>query len=146
VTLAAPREGGCHRAPRRSRHGGARAIRGTRGTRGTSNPAAAEVVRWGSFCCALVPVVLLVCGSSAAGALGTAAGLAAVTVACRMLLRRADRSPGPRTVPAGRHPLSGPALPPAAARPRHGKAYTGAHRSTVGPHRGAPGHRRASRG
>lgn len=125
ATLPTPREGGCHRAPRRSRHGG-----------GTPD-AATDVVRWGAFCCALVPAVLLICGSSVPSALGTAAGLAAVTVACRMLLRRAKR--------ARRPVLSGPALPPA-ARARHGKAYPGAHRSSMGPHRSTPGHRRPPRG
>ncbi|GEB51395.1 hypothetical protein SCA03_39460 [Streptomyces cacaoi] len=54
--------------------------------------AVTDVVRWGAFSSALVPVVLLVCGSSPAGALGTAAGLATVTVVCRALLRRAERT------------------------------------------------------
>ncbi|UGY91544.1 hypothetical protein [Streptomyces gobiensis] len=51
----------------------------------------AEVVRWGAFSCALVPVVLFICGSSPGGALGTAFGLAVVTAVCRALLRRAER-------------------------------------------------------
>ncbi|MFE3072331.1 hypothetical protein [Streptomyces sp. NPDC059247] len=50
-----------------------------------------DVVRWAVFCCALVPVVLLVYGSSLAGAAGTACGLVSVTAACRLLLRRAER-------------------------------------------------------
>jgi hypothetical protein len=134
VALAARREGGCHRATRRSRHAGARTT--------PSASTAAEVVRWSSFCCALVPVVLLLCGSSVAGALGTAGGLAAVTVACRMLLRRADRGARPVHAPVHdrRHMLSGPTLPaPAARAARHGRAHAGAHRST-------PGHRRSARG
>ncbi|MFJ9433486.1 hypothetical protein ACIRQY_28060 [Streptomyces sp. NPDC101490] len=52
---------------------------------------AGDVVRWAVFCCALVPVVLLVYGSSLAGAAGTACGLVSVTTACRLLLRRAER-------------------------------------------------------
>ncbi|MEW1695617.1 hypothetical protein [Streptomyces sp. NPDC091278] len=52
---------------------------------------AGDVVRWAVFCCALVPVVLLVYGSSLAGAAGTACGLVSVTAACRLLLRRAER-------------------------------------------------------
>ncbi|MGW2299753.1 hypothetical protein [Streptomyces sp. NPDC001809] len=50
-----------------------------------------DVVRWAAFCCVLVPVVLLVYGSSLGGATGTALGLASVTAACRALLRRSER-------------------------------------------------------
>ncbi|MER6084126.1 hypothetical protein [Streptomyces sp. NPDC001833] len=52
--------------------------------------AAGDVVRWAAFSCALVPVVLLWYGTSPAGAAGTALGLAAVTTACRFLLRRSE--------------------------------------------------------
>ncbi|MFD7879400.1 hypothetical protein ACFV5G_35825 [Streptomyces sp. NPDC059766] len=52
---------------------------------------ATDVVRWAAFSCVLVPVVLLWYGSSLAGAAGTAFGLAAVTAACRVLLRRSER-------------------------------------------------------
>ncbi|MEU9382403.1 hypothetical protein AB0D38_16075 [Streptomyces sp. NPDC048279] len=52
---------------------------------------AGDVVRWAAFSCVLVPVVLLWYGSSPAGAAGTALGLAAVTAACRYLLRRSVR-------------------------------------------------------
>ncbi|WP_320776209.1 hypothetical protein [Streptomyces sp. CRN 30] len=48
------------------------------------------MVRWAAFSCLLVPVVLLWCGGSFAGATGTALGLAAVTAACRVLLRRSE--------------------------------------------------------
>lgn len=51
-----------------------------------------DVVRWGAFSCALVPLVLLVSGTSLAGALGAAAGLTVVTCACRALLRRSERT------------------------------------------------------
>ncbi|MBB4979296.1 MULTISPECIES: hypothetical protein [Streptomyces] len=50
-----------------------------------------DVVRWAVFCCALVPVVLVLYGTSLGGAAGTALGLVAVTAACRLLLRRSER-------------------------------------------------------
>lgn len=62
---------------------------------GVSDP-----VRWAAFSCFLVPVVLLWCGTSFAGAVGTALGLAAVTGVCRLLLRRTgsgSRGNGHRT-------------------------------------------------
>ncbi|MFD8721268.1 hypothetical protein ACFV2H_25605 [Streptomyces sp. NPDC059629] len=62
--------------------------------------AAGDVVRWAVFSCVLVPVVLVWFGTSLAGAAGTALGLAAVTAACRLLLRRSERRP-PRG--GGRH-------------------------------------------
>ena len=52
---------------------------------------ATDVVRWAAFSCLLVPVVLLGYGASLAGAAGTALGLAAVTGACRVLLRQSER-------------------------------------------------------
>nr|WP_225891008.1 hypothetical protein [Streptomyces dioscori] len=48
------------------------------------------MVRWAAFSCVLVPVVLVGYGTSLAGAAGTALGLAAVTAACRVLLRRSE--------------------------------------------------------
>ncbi|RRQ79495.1 hypothetical protein CQW39_10220 [Streptomyces griseofuscus] len=51
-----------------------------------------ELIRWAAFTCVLVPVVLLWYGTSLAGATGTALGLAAVTSACRLLLRRSERA------------------------------------------------------
>ncbi|MFJ3229573.1 hypothetical protein [Streptomyces sp. NPDC086787] len=59
-----------------------------------------ELVRWAAFSCVLVPVVLLWYGTSLAGAAGTAVGLAAVTGACRVLLRRSERCASRR---GGRH-------------------------------------------
>ncbi|MFE3635130.1 hypothetical protein [Streptomyces cellostaticus] len=66
------------------------------GPRSTARPRPAPdttsgVIRWAAFSCVLVPVVLLWCGASLAGAAGTAFGLAAVTAACRVLLRRSER-------------------------------------------------------
>ncbi|MFJ6832024.1 hypothetical protein [Streptomyces sp. NPDC091209] len=54
-----------------------------------------DVVRWAAFSCVLVPVVLLWCGTSLAGATGTALGLAAVTGACLVLLRQSERGAAP---------------------------------------------------
>lgn len=52
---------------------------------------AGDVVRWAAFSCVLVPVVLVWFGTSLVGAAGTALGLAAVTGACRLLLRQSER-------------------------------------------------------
>ncbi|MFE5657249.1 hypothetical protein ACFQ9H_13810 [Streptomyces sp. NPDC056517] len=61
------------------------------GIGGAAADQAGDVVRWAVFCCVLVPVVLLVYGSSLGGAAGTALGLVSVTAACRVLLRRSER-------------------------------------------------------
>ncbi|MFE3467121.1 hypothetical protein [Streptomyces sp. NPDC059185] len=58
---------------------------------GAAADQAGDLVRWAVFCCVLVPVVLLVYGSSLGGAAGTALGLVSVTAACRVLLRRSER-------------------------------------------------------
>ncbi|MFD8272290.1 hypothetical protein [Streptomyces flaveolus] len=85
-----------------------------------------DLVRWAAFSCALVPVVLLWYGTSLAGAAGTAAGLAALTGACRLLLSRSERG---------------------AALPGEGAGGSG---ESAGNHRGAApragGHHRAGRG
>ncbi|MGW3622668.1 hypothetical protein [Streptomyces sp. NPDC000880] len=57
-----------------------------------SSDSASDVVRWAAFSCAVVPVVLVVYGTSVGGAAAAALGLAAVTAACRVLLRRSERS------------------------------------------------------
>ncbi|GAA0614627.1 hypothetical protein [Streptomyces crystallinus] len=82
--------------------GGAHGVR--RPQAGTSD-CAGDIVRWAAFSCVLVPVVLVVYGSSFAGATGSAVGLAAITAVCRLLLRQSERAaeraaarPGP-----GRH-------------------------------------------
>ncbi|MDI3386977.1 hypothetical protein QIS99_12320 [Streptomyces sp. B-S-A8] len=54
--------------------------------------ASGDVVGWAAFSCVLVPVVLVVYGTSLGGAAGSALGLAAVTAVCRILLRRSERS------------------------------------------------------
>ncbi|NUK22018.1 hypothetical protein, partial [Streptomyces lunaelactis] len=53
---------------------------------------AGDVVRWAAFSCVLVPVVLVVYGTSVGGAAAAALGLAAVTAACRVLLRQSERN------------------------------------------------------
>ncbi|MCX4823280.1 hypothetical protein OG883_26010 [Streptomyces sp. NBC_01142] len=50
------------------------------------------MVRWAAFSCVLVPVVLVVYGTSVGGAAAAALGLAAVTAACRVLLRHSERT------------------------------------------------------
>ncbi|RNL71223.1 hypothetical protein EBF04_09505 [Streptomyces sp. I6] len=62
--------------------------------------AAAEMVRWATFGCAVVPAVLVAYGTSTGGAIVVAAGLAAVTGACSALMRRCERA-FPR--PSGPH-------------------------------------------
>lgn len=81
--------------------------------RGTPVPdTASDVVRWAAFSCVLVPVVLVWYGTSLAGAAGTALGLAAVTAACRVLLRQSERGAAQllaeeRAPARGRHGASG---------------------------------------
>ncbi|MEU3659720.1 hypothetical protein AB0E77_08135 [Streptomyces sp. NPDC032940] len=64
---------------------------GAPGPAAPSRDGVTDLVRWAAFSCALVPVVLLWYGTSLAGAAGTAVGLAALTGACRLLLRRSER-------------------------------------------------------
>lgn len=112
---------GRRRPPESSRRNGTAARAGGVGTTagaGSAGSATAEsagdVVRWAVFCCALVPVVLVVYGTSLGGAAGTALGLATVTAVCRVLLRRAERGlraeaarPQSRRSPGGRNPRRG---------------------------------------
>lgn len=81
-----------------------------------------EVVRWAAFSCLLVPVVLVVYGSSVGGAAAAALGLAAVTCACRVLLRHSERQ--------ARRAAARAARVPACAH-----VHRGAHRAR----RGTPG-------
>jgi hypothetical protein len=89
------------------------ADRATPPQRGT----ATDVVRWAAFSCLLVPVVLLAYGASPADAAGTALGLAAVTGACRVLLRQSERGAA-RLAAEDRAPHRG----------RHHRTGTGSHR------------------
>ncbi|MFD7501167.1 hypothetical protein ACWC5C_36860 [Streptomyces sp. NPDC001700] len=71
-----------------------------------------EVIRWSAFGCAVVPAVLLLCGSPLSGAAGAAVGLAAVTAASRSLLRYYERAAarfdaGAASPHRGRHSRTG---------------------------------------
>jgi hypothetical protein len=82
-----------------------------------ASDAAGEVIRWAAFSCAVVPVVLLMCGLPLNGAVGATAGLAAVTAASRALLRHSERA-AVRLGAGGVSPHRG----------RHGRTGIGAHR------------------
>lgn len=86
---------------------------------------ATDVVRWAVFSCVLVPLVLLWYGTSLAGATGTALGLAAVTAACRVLLRRSERGAERRPAEERNEGEAEERTPP---RGRHHRTGTGAHR------------------
>ncbi|MFJ6723385.1 hypothetical protein ACIQPQ_00560 [Streptomyces sp. NPDC091281] len=91
-----------------------------------------DLIRWAVFTCLLVPVVLLWYGSSLAGATGTALGLAAVTAACRLLLRRSERCAARSERCATRSPVEYPA-PHTAQAPHRGRSRhsgTGCHRGS----------------
>lgn len=53
---------------------------------------AGDVVRWAAFSCLLVPVVLVVYGTSFGGAAVATLGLVAVTAACRAMLRYSEKA------------------------------------------------------
>ncbi|MEU8588002.1 hypothetical protein AB0C59_13550 [Streptomyces sp. NPDC048664] len=55
---------------------------------------AGEVIRWAAFCCVLVPVVLVWHGISIAAAISAGLGLTCGTLACRAVLRHAERGAG----------------------------------------------------
>ncbi|MEU9980152.1 hypothetical protein [Streptomyces sp. NPDC050856] len=90
------------------------------------------MVRWAAFSCALVPVVLIVHGMSFTAAAGTALGLAAVTAACRLLLRRSERI-------AARLRAEQRAAAAVPHRGRHSRTGAGAHRGGRHGAGGAPG-------
>ncbi|MFE9834940.1 hypothetical protein ACFYP4_07295 [Streptomyces sp. NPDC005551] len=90
---------------------------------------AGDVVRWAAFSCVLVPVVLVLYGTSLAGAAGTALGLGAVTAVCRMLLRESERGAArPRSAERfphrGRH---GGEAAPGVGPARSGRGRGGSH-------------------
>ncbi|GAA3876992.1 hypothetical protein GCM10023084_32330 [Streptomyces lacrimifluminis] len=87
---------------------------------------ASDLVRWAAFSCVLVPVVLVLYGTSLGGAAGTALGLAAVTGVCRVLLRQSERGAARLSAEEG--------VPP---RGRHGRTHSGTASGThSGTHRG----------
>ncbi|MBW5481517.1 hypothetical protein GPJ59_06360 [Streptomyces bambusae] len=90
---------------------------------------AGDVVRWAAFSCLLVPVVLVVYGTSFGGAAVATLGLVAVTAACRVMLRRAERTQrAERAAARG----GGPEQAPSVHRGRHSRTGTGAHRGCHG--------------
>ena len=91
---------------------------------------AGDVVRWAAFSCVLVPVVLVVYGTSFGGAAGAALGLAAVTAVCRVLLRQSERG-------AARSPAEEESAHRGAARAQDGGAGRIGAVGTAGggPHR-----------
>ncbi|OEJ32092.1 hypothetical protein [Streptomyces subrutilus] len=92
---------------------------------GRHDDPAGDVVRWAAFSCLLVPVVLVVYGTSFGGAAAATLGLVAVTAACRALLRYSERAERAMArVPAQE--------PPAAPRGRHSRGGTGGHRACGG--------------
>lgn len=98
---------------------------------------AGDVVRWAAFSCLLVPVVLVVYGTSFGGAAVATLGLLAVTAACRALLRHSERME--RTTA----PVRTRERPPAGPRGRHSRGGgTGGHRvcGGSGPRTGPPPH------
>nr|WP_167747636.1 MULTISPECIES: hypothetical protein [Streptomyces] len=84
-----------------------------------------DVVRWAAFSCLLVPVVLVVYGTSYGGAAVATLGLAAVTAACRVLLRHSEKAGRAAARVAGREPHG--------HRGRHSRSGSGAHRGCHGP-------------
>ncbi|MGI5398774.1 hypothetical protein ACQEVG_04820 [Streptomyces sp. CA-135486] len=101
VPSPVPRRGR-RRAPRRAQETAAR----PKHSPGPSADSASDVVRWAAFSCVLVPVVLVVYGTSVGGAAAAALGLAAVTAACRVLLRKSEREAA-RARAAGSVPARG---------------------------------------
>ncbi|MFD9336682.1 hypothetical protein ACFWBF_20140 [Streptomyces sp. NPDC060028] len=83
---------------------------------------AGDVVRWAAFSCLLVPVVLVVYGTSFGGAAVATLGLAAVTAACRVLLRHSEK-----VERAAARVLAEDRLP-SAHRGRHSRGGAGTHR------------------
>ncbi|WP_420877817.1 hypothetical protein [Streptomyces agglomeratus] len=89
---------------------------------------AGDVVRWAAFSCALVPVVLVVCGTSFGGAAAATLGLATVTAVCRVLLRRSERAAAEAAAAAA-----------AEAAAAHLAKAAGSHRSGRHAGKSAPG-------
>ncbi|MEU1310688.1 hypothetical protein ABZ419_17595 [Streptomyces cinnamoneus] len=96
-------------------------------TEGESPDPVSDVVRWAAFSCALVPVVLLMCGQSFGGAAGTAAGLVALTCVCHALLRQSARTAARVSAEQS--------LP---HRGRRGRTGGGSHRGARHPGPGSP--------
>lgn len=115
---------------------GAEAAPRTAGNAAVPADSAGEVIRWAVFSCLLVPVVLVVYGTSVGGAAVAALGLAAVTTGCRLLLRQSERAAAQvRTAEAGS------AAEAAATAVGDGRMEArGAHWGSRAPEESAPGH------
>ncbi|MFI1286343.1 hypothetical protein ACH4U5_37220 [Streptomyces sp. NPDC020858] len=87
---------------------------------------AGDVVRWAAFSCLLVPVVLVVYGTSLGGAAVATLGLLAVTAACRALLRHSEK-----TERTAARVLAEERVPPA-HRGRHSRGGAGNRRGCHG--------------
>ncbi|CAL9443312.1 hypothetical protein SUDANB120_02286 [Streptomyces sp. enrichment culture] len=93
---------------------------------------AGDVVRWAVFSCLLVPVVLVVYGTSFGGAAVATLGLVAVTAVCRVMLRRSEQAgraaalaPARERAAAGRRRRHSRGAGPARGGGRHGCAGSG---------------------
>ncbi|MFD7100137.1 hypothetical protein [Streptomyces xanthophaeus] len=82
---------------------------------------AGDVVRWAAFSCLLVPVVLVVYGTSYGGAAVATLGLCAVTAACRVLLRHSEKAERAAVAVLAQEPL------PSGPRGRHSRGGAAAH-------------------
>ncbi|WP_037807239.1 hypothetical protein [Streptomyces sp. NRRL F-2580] len=93
---------------------------------------AGDVVRWAAFSCLLVPVVLVVYGTSFGGAAVATLGLLAVTAACRVLLRHSEKAEraAARVLAEER--------PPPSRRRRHSRGGAGIRRGCHGSGAGSP--------
>lgn len=101
---------------------------------------AGDVVRWAAFSCLLVPVVLVVYGTSFGGTVGATLGLAAVTAACRVLLRHSEkmeRATAARAFARGRRARQGRAHAPRPALARRGRFTPRLRRLRMDPGSGA---------
>ncbi|WP_327355874.1 hypothetical protein [Streptomyces sp. NBC_01304] len=97
-----------------------------------------DVVGWAAFSCVLVPVVLVVYGTSFGGAAWAALGLAAVTGVCRVLLRQSERGAARQRLRDNGVPAQGGGVPAQGGdthgpddgirRGRRGRTGSGAHR------------------
>jgi hypothetical protein len=87
---------------------------------------AGDVVRWAAFSCLLVPVVLVVYGTSFGGAAVATLGLVAVTAACRAMLRHSEKTQRAAALALVEDRL------PSAHRGRHSRTGSGAHRGCHG--------------
>ncbi|WST47234.1 hypothetical protein OG592_25190 [Streptomyces avidinii] len=93
---------------------------------------AGDVVRWAAFSCLLVPVVLVVYGTSYGGAAVATLGLLAVTAACRVLLRHSEKVQRAEARVRAEEPL------PPAHRGRHSRGGAGNRRGCRSSDPGSP--------